>query len=501
MWNAEKVIEFVERFVKVNGRPTKFLDWQLERLIKPLYQVPRKYKRASLWIGKKAGKSQVCAILLVVFLMEQKKKNGLICASTIQQAEIIYNFAVSIIKELPNWEKYFWIRDHRKEIIHRKTESKARIISGSPRGKAGVNLSLCLVDEISDFTPANAQAVLDQLTFSTMANYDSAVQIFLSTAGFQMDGHPAWNLFQIARDVQENPALDPNHLAIVYAFPEDKLDWRNPDNWWQFLPSCPEIVPKQFYLDEYKKLTLDTLGENRFKTLLLNIWNNGSGADTWIHKPDWDACKQSFVEQDLHGARATMGIDLSRKFDLSAIVLLVEKNDKLYILPRFFCCRDGLEQKEKHDGFPFSLHAQNPNTNLCVIPGEVIDPTYIRKQILQDHTDFRITATGYDPNYFSDETRQILEFQHGVRMTEVKQTYKIMSQPTLQFERWIKTKKLVHNNNPLMNWCVFNSRLRFDGGSAMIDSRHSRARIDGVQACCIAVQRLLDRTQFYAVSL
>lgn len=493
MWSADKVEQFVKRYVKIDGKPANLLDWQVNRLIKPLYTNPRTIKRVLMFLPKKSGKSQIVSVLLLVGMLEKPGANVACIASTVAQAKIVFDGACKIISQSKELRARFWVREHVNKIIDKKTGSNCVVFSGSPKGRAGPNLDLLLCDEISDFTATNARGVYDQLAFSTMAKPNS-IQMYFSTCGFQVEGHLWHTLFEEAKSLQKNPELDSKTLGIVYSLDPEK-DWRNPDNWWDILPSCPAIVPRDFYLDQYEKLKVDTMGESRFRVLLLNQPCGFVGGDCWIDKTTWDKCKfEGIKESDLYGLPCYGALDMSRRFDLSAWVLLVEKDNRIFLLPRFFVCEAELEAKSKSDGFPYNLHAKNPEENIIVNPGTTIDPSYVRKQILLDSERFRMKSIGYDPAWLSDETRIILAEQHGINMIEVKQNYKVMSPPTLQLERWIRTRKIAHLGNHTMGFCVENTRLRHDGGLAMIDSKRSRARVDGCQAAAVAVQRYLDRS-------
>src|SRR5437867_406556 len=98
MWDANKVKEFVKRYIRIDGKPAVLLDWQLKRLIEPFYNIGnRPYHRISLWCPKKSGKSFITALLAVVHCCEHKKPFVLVCASTVKQAEIIRNFIFDIL--------------------------------------------------------------------------------------------------------------------------------------------------------------------------------------------------------------------------------------------------------------------------------------------------------------------------------------------------------------------------------------------------------------------
>lgn len=184
-----------------------------------------------------------------------------------------------------------------------------------------------------------------------------------------------------------------------------------------------------------------------------------------------------------------MGIDFARKLDLGAYVILVKKNDALYLISRFFTP----EQLAKHQDSTIKTRylEWSKRGHICLCQGEVIDPSVIRQSLLNDARNFDIAEYRYDP-YGFEETRIILE-KEGLNMVEVPQHPTSMSPATNHLERLIVDKRILHSGNPVMDYCVSNCKVRIDQYQRItIDKLRTTGRIDGAVAAVIALSGLMN---------
>jgi len=294
--------------------------------------------------------------------------------------------------------------------------------------------------------------------------------------------------------VKEAEIEDPHFLPVIYNIPEesscicgecdgDKEGWRCPEQWWLANPSVDITVPKSFYHEKYKTVQNNPREEAAFRTLLCGQWVGS--AEQWIASNVWHECKEDFTEESLHGCPAFIGVDSARRLDLASHVVVVMKDDLLYILPRFYMPEDGALKKEKADRVPY-IRWQTEGL-IQLTPGDVIDPSAIREGIIKDCNLFDVYEVRYDP-YGFEESRQILEYDHDIPMVEVRQSYQSMSSPTAYFERMILANTIRHNGNSILSWNMQNITLRSDAQDhIMIDKLRSHGRIDGASATIIAM--------------
>jgi phage terminase large subunit-like protein len=69
-----------------------------------------------------------------------------------------------------------------------------------------------------------------------------------------------------------------------------------------------------------------------------------------------------------------------------------------------------------------------------------------------------------------------------------------MSPPAKEIERLVVSKRIVHPDNPVMNWCVANAVVEQDAEGNIKPSRKKRTeKLDGVVAMTMAVGRMMER--------
>ena len=121
-------------------------------------------------------------------------------------------------------------------------------------------------------------------------------------------------------------------------------------------------------------------------------------------------------------------------------------------------------------------------------PGNVVDYAYVLDQVQTLAAMFGLQEVGYDP---WNATQVALDLEaSGVKMVEMRQGYKTMSEPSKHFEALVKSKRFSHNGNPVLRWNAANVSVRTDGNeNYMPDKKSSMERIDGIVALVMAIGR------------
>lgn len=493
---ADKVKRFISTYCILSkgqwsGQPLQLLPWQTA-IVDQLYgQVrpdgTRRYRRAGLWIPKKNGKSSLLSALCLYHLLEEQGSEVYCVAADVHQAKIVFLEAANMVEQSPALKARLWVRRNINTIEDKKGRSVFRVLSSEPSGKAGFNASFIAYDELAEWG-AHARDVWDQLQNATIAR-KQGLQVVISTAQYDK-AHIGYEQYSYAKKVLADPELDPYFLPVVYEVPEHE-DWTDPKNWEKANPSWGVTVSAESFHEDYTLVKNNPQEESRFRTLRLNQWVGS--AEQWIASNVWQDCFDPFTEADLEGASVIVGVDYARRGDLCAYVLLTKRNDILYLLPRFFIPRDVAKRKEQEDNVPYlSWHKQG---FIHFTDGDTVDPAFMRRKLSEDSKRFDVRQVAFDP-YGLEESRQLLEAD-GFDMIEVPQSCKDMASATAQFDRLCLSKKLRHNNNPVLSWCLENCKPytnRYD--EVRVCKSSPRARIDGITAAIIGLTRLdqLDNT-------
>jgi phage terminase large subunit-like protein len=312
----------------------------------------------------------------------------------------------------------------------------------------------------------------------------NSLQVVISTAQYDRT-HLGYEQYRLACDIRDGKLTDLHTLPVIYSLLEE-ADWTKEENWWPVCPSIDVTVSKDYYRDEFQKVKNSPQDETRFRTFLLCQWVGHS--EQWINTQIWDKCKEPFKEEDLYGLPAIVGLDCARKWDLAAYVLLIRKDDHVYLLPRVFTPAQLAKHKETTDKVPYRRWAKNGYVTLT--DGDVIDYEEIRNSLKRDAENFSIDAVYYDP-YGFEESRRLLE-EEGFNMIEATQSPAIMAPATNHFERLVLDGKIRHNGNECLSWCLGNCTVKVDQHERIqIEKRKSTGRIDAAVAAVIGCVGLL----------
>jgi phage terminase large subunit-like protein len=184
------------------------------------------------------------------------------------------------------------------------------------------------------------------------------------------------------------------------------------------------------------------------------------------------------------------GLDLSAVNDLSAFVLVGQKDDDWQSHCRFWLPQDGLAEKAAADHAPYDAWARQGH--LSTTPGRTIDYDFVALALWELFRQHNIQKVAYDPWSFGYFKPSLLRagFTESViaeRFQEFAQTTKMMGPAMANLERLLLDGRLVHDS-PVLSMCVANTTIRMDAaGNRAPDKRRSTHRIDGTVALIMAL--------------
>ena len=134
----------------------------------------------------------------------------------------------------------------------------------------------------------------------------------------------------------------------------------------------------------------------------------------------------------------------------------------------------------EYDKVPFDLWEQQGY--LTVTPGAVVDYSYVEQYLLDLREEgYDIQEINYD-KWNATHFAQIM-MNNGFEMVEIPQTIRHLSSPTKDFRKEVFNKKIIHFDDPLLNWAVGNAVQRVDAQeNIMLDKSKSTERIDPIAA-------------------
>ena len=493
---AQRVVRFIEalRHTKgeFHGQPFHLLPWQ-EKIIRDVFGTVRdddlsmrQYTTAYIEIPKKNGKSELGAAIALNMLIndDEWKAEVYSCASDRQQAAIVFDVAVDMVRQSPALMKRVKIIPSTRRMIYQPTGSIYQVLSSEVATKHGLNVSACIFDELHT---QPTRALYDVMTQGSGDARRQPLWFLLTTAGTDRNSI-CWEVHQKALDILEGRKNDPRFYPVLFGLP-DEADWTSEENWYRANPSLDHTITIDKVRDAFRKAQETPADENQFRQLRLNQWVKQSVR--WMPMDKWDECGGVVDPYALEGRACYAGLDLSSTSDLTALVLVFPptSEDEPYIaLPFFWLPEETLSLRVRRDHVPYDQWAKRGF--IQTTEGNVVHYGFIERFICELGERYDIREIAHD-RWNATMMVQTLE-DDGFTMVPFGQGFKDMSPPTKELMRIVLEHKLCHGGHPVLRWNMDNAYLRTDpAGNLKLDKEKSTEKVDGAVALVMALDRAM----------
>ncbi|MED1305349.1 terminase [[Bacillus thuringiensis] serovar konkukian] len=439
----------------------------------------RRFKKAYWQVGRKNAKSQslACVGSYEAMAFGENMSEVYIGATKAEQSKIVWNEIKAQMNGCEDLKGKFNIAYGK--IQHSKTDSFISALS-KDAGKSGdgLNVQCGIIDEYHAHTTSEIYDVL----VSGSGARSNPLMMIITTAGFNLS-NPCYRVeYQYVSKI-----LDPNidieneeYFVMVNELDKDD-EITNPEVWEKANPILCSYEEGRSFLKGELQSALDVPEKMRnYLTKNMNRWvdmkENG-----YMDMQKWKDCKETVELSDLKGMECTVGVDLSAKIDLTSVDFEFKKDDKYIVISHSFMPEDTLHEKRKTDKVPYDLWIQQGW--ITTTPGAVVDYEFIKKHIknMEKENKFKIKEICADP-WNATQFMQDMEAD-GYTMVEIRQGMATLSGPTKDFREQVYQKKVIHNNNPVLNWAVSNAITKQDANeNIMLDKSKTTERIDPIAA-------------------
>ena len=465
------------------GKKFKVLEWQLKFLMGVFSKYDKSNKRiiteALLTIAKKNGKTEFIAGVVLCFciipFLQQREGEIVIVAGTKEQASILFGVVKKFIEYDYTLVPLFNIIPSKKEIYHKQTNMKIKVMASDMDTAQGINPYLVVVDEIGNIEKVKAQKLIDGL-LNAFGAQEQPLFLMLSTQSPD-HSHPFSLKINYAEKVNSGELVDENFYGQIHTVP-DEDDIHDEDNWIKANPSIiaiPSIktqIQKALKTGKYNPASMA-----RARAYLFN--QRYSGEVAFIGRDTWMQCHAEFDVAELRGCKAWSSLDLAGgRFDLSSLQILVEgKDDDLYVVSYFWTASKGLFEKAERDGVPYiSWEAEGiiQTTN-----GETTNWKEMTQALLDICEIYDMQTIWYDRWRISELYRELDEIGEHLPLVECGQGFKSFSPCIDALEEYLYERKIWHNN-ACLTWNISNTTIVIDpAGLRKMSKKHSIGRIDG----------------------
>lgn len=419
---------------------------------------------------KNAKTTGGAAIMLTALAMcPRPRAEFTLIAPTIPIAELAYAQAVGMIEADPVLAAKCHIRDHRKEIIWRSTQSFLRIKSFDPKTVTGGKPAGVLLDEIHVIAEQhNADRVIGQLRGGLI----SQPEAFLLMTTTQSEAPPAGvfaaelNKARAVRDGKLSASL----LALLYEFPPG-VDWRNPKNWSMVNPGHGHSLDVERLIEDYEAADIAGIGElRRWASQHLNVEIGlALKSDSWAGALFWEGRARHLpLEMVLELSDVIeIGIDGGGLDDMLGLAVLGrEATTGDWLLWSHAWLHPIALERRKAEAPRFKDFAAQGDLTIVAEIGQDVEEVAALCERIADTG--KLDKIGVDPVGIAPilealEAREIpketiLGIPQGWRLNGAIKTT----------ERKLAEGAMHHGGSPLMAWCVGNAKVEPRGNAVSI---------------------------------
>lgn len=482
-------IRFIETFCKHTKAPFNGMPFILELWEKAMLQVAygfkmadtglRRFNEVILLIARKNGKTTFVAGIDIAEFFLSKGGVDIVCASnTNDQASILFEEINNMREHSKSLSKPSRSKKNIFFIYSPKNKNKIKKLSGQSKNLDGLNIEVGCIDE--------AWGMSDSKVYDAIKQSQSTKKeplIFIITTEGNVVGGFLDNKLSYARKMLKGEIEDERILPWLYTQDSESEIYSDRKTWQKSNPSIGAVKSYTYLEDIMNKSKNDLSTRVTMLCKDFNIKQLESGA--WLTFDDLNN-EEKFNLSDLKDSYAFAGVDLSSTTDLTAAVLVVEKNKKKYVIPHFFMPSDVLKKRIEEDQVPYDIWVQRGFITLT--EGSQNDFSLVTdwfKKMLREY-EIRPLWVGYDPwnsQYWVDEMEE-----YGFTMEKIRQGVYTLSEPMKQLEADLKNKVVIYDNNPILKWCFANTQAKVDvNGNIQPCKLNSKyKRIDGCVALIIA---------------
>ena len=489
---ANEVINFVERYCHHHEGPLapgliKLELWQ-KALLSVVYgivddQGKRIFREIVLLEGRKQGKTALMGALGCHHLFKDGGygSRAYVCAPKLEQSRLCYESIYQTIRKEPMMDRM--TKRRRTDLYIEKNNSSAQPLAFSAKKSDGLNISMGICDE---FGAWEGEAGLRQaeVVKSSQGAREEPLLWYISTANF-VDGGLYDEILKRSTAVLNGTSKETRLAPFLYMI-DDVDKWNDINELKKSLPNLGVSVSVDYMLEEIRIAEGSLSKKSEFLTKYCNIKQNSSLA--WLTAQDVRKCfGYNKTLEDFRHSYALGGIDLSLAVDLTAAVVVIEKDGISWFDVMFFMPENKVEEATARDGLPYRIYQQRGLLTVC---GEnTVDYHKVHEWFQMLERDYEILPlkVGYD-RYSAAYLVQDMETD-GFSMESVSQGSNLTG-VLIDMEGMIKDGRLrCINDNDLMKIHMLDAALKFEEGTnrRRLIKMSPKAHIDGMAALSDAI--------------
>lgn len=432
-----------------------------------------------LSMGRKNGKTAFCAMLLLLHLCgpEYRRNSNLYStALSRDQAAILFSLAAKMVRLSPDLASVVQIRDTAKQLLCPPLGTSYRALSADASTAYGLSPVFVVHDELGQVRGPRSE-LYEALETATAAQEEPLTVIISTQAPEDTD------LLSLLIDDGLKGA-DPRVKVRLYTAPVSDppfaLSTIRKAN-----PHLDSLMNETEVMRQASEARRMPAREAAYRNLILN--QRVSEQSAFISRSVWEACAEPADEQVFHRYPAWIGVDLSSRNDLTAVVMVAMDEQRVWhVRPWFFAPRLGLEERAHRDRVPYDLWERQGV--LVATPGASVDYSVVAQHLIGLCSDHRVIRVAFDRWRIDVLRAELARLGADLPLEPFGQGFRDMGPAVDMLEAELLNRRLRHGNHPVLNWCAANAIVvRDPAGSRKLDKARATGRIDGIVALLMAL--------------
>lgn len=497
---ALRPIEFIERFCKHSkgewaGKPV-VLELFQKAFISALFGFVdkktglRQYREAMFYVARKNGKSTMLAGIALYMLVADGEAGAEIysAATKRDQAKLIFEEAFNMVKQ--NGQLRELLKKRKTDLYFASTFSRFEALSKDSGSMDGLNAHCVIIDELHGVKDRNLYEVLKQ----SQSARRQPLLIMITTAGTVRECIFD-EMYATACNVVDGIFKDDTFLPILYEL-DSREEWTQPEAWQKANPALGTIKK----LDDLKtKIARAQFNPNELRGVLVKDFNVRDTLSTaWLNFDDIKN-PERFDLSRFRNKFAIGGVDLSKTLDLTcATLLMVDKQTETrYVTQMYWLPEETLEKRVVEEKIPYDKWRDRGLLRTCA--GNTIDYKDVTAWFIEMINKYQIVPVwvyydAWSARYWVEEMKA-----NGFDMIPCRQGAKTLSLPMQQLGADLQAKRIIYNENPILEWCLTNTGVQEDrnGNIVPVKNQAAKQRIDGMASLLDAYVGLTDKYNEY----
>jgi phage terminase large subunit-like protein len=462
------------------GRLIELEPWQIF-ILTTVYgwvdkQGRRRYKVTYLEIPRKNAKSTLSSGVGLFMLAADGEGGAEVysAATTKEQARIVFQDARLMAQKSKGLQTRFGVQTS-SHHIYTGGGSIFRALARDQGGTLdGLNVHCGIIDELHAHKTRDVVEVIDTATGARA----QPLLWQITTAGTNLSGI-CYETRTYTAKVLEGRFTDHRHFGIIFTIDTDD-DWAHPSSWAKANPNWGISVGVEDMTRKGTTAVRVAGKRSGFMTKHLNVWVHAKEA--WMDMVKWGECADPSLRlEDFAKEECVAAVDLAKKVDVAALVLLFKRGEQYFLFPFFWLPEETAQGEDNSQYVSWAAEGY-----LHLTPGNVTDQNFIQEKVRQLASKHQLRSLAYDG-------WQALKFatelsDEGLQVQEYPMQVKTMSEPMKTLHALVLQGTITHTDNPMMNWMMSNVVAKEDAKENIFPRKEqSQNKIDGPVAAIMAM--------------